>query len=153
VRAGAPVATVIDGAAPPNRVTTTANTVAAASTATPATPTRGSLPAVSGETRQMHILTAPGDISFKLGGIKTKLYWDFAYNLTGRERFEDIYQLYHPPASRLRYNERDGLAWLAGFQLGELKKKGDWSLNLDYREVGVASVDPNLNDSTWPWAG
>ena len=41
------------------------------------------------------------------------------------------------------------LAWLAGFQLGELKKKGDWLLSADYREVGIASVDPNLNDSTW----
>jgi hypothetical protein len=41
------------------------------------------------------------------------------------------------------------VAWLAGVQFGELKKKGDWQINANYREVGIASVDPNLNDSTW----
>jgi len=106
--------------------------------------------AVSGETRQLHILTAPGDFSFKLAGLKSKLYWDFAYNLGGRERFEDIYQLYYGGAvgePRTSYNTRDGLAWLVGFQIGETKKKGDWQANFNYRETGIASVDPNLNDS------
>jgi hypothetical protein len=107
------------------------------------------LAAVSGETRQLHILTAPGDISFKLGGIKSKLYWDFAYNLGGRQRFEDIYQLFNPGTNNFRYSERDGIAWLAGLQFGDLKKKGDWQINANYREVGIASIDPNLNDSTW----
>jgi hypothetical protein len=111
--------------------------------------TTTSLAAVSGETRQLHILTAPGDISFKLGGIKSKLYWDFAYNTGGRERFEDIYQLFNPGTNQFRYSERDGVAWLAGLQFGELKKKGDWQVNANYREVGIASIDPNLNDSTW----
>ena len=110
---------------------------------------QAALAAVSGETRQLHILTAPGDISFKLGGVKTKLYWDFAYNLGGRERFEDIYQLFNPGTNNFRYSERDGVAWLAGVQFGELKKKGDWQINANYREVGIASLDPNLNDSTW----
>lgn len=111
--------------------------------------TQNTLPAVSGETRQMHILTAPGDISFKLGGIKSKLYWDVAYNLSGEDRFQDIYQLFNPTTNQFRYSDRDGLAWLAGVQFGELKKKGDWQINANYREVGIASVDPNLNDSTW----
>jgi hypothetical protein len=115
--------------------------VASSSTAT-------TLRAVSGETRQLHILTAPGDISFKLGGIKSKLYWDAAYNLGARKRFEDIYQIYNPRThAGMQYSERDGLAWLVGFQLGEIKKKGDWQAYINYRETGIASVDPNLNDS------
>jgi hypothetical protein len=101
------------------------------------------LAAISGETRQLHILTAPGDISFKLGGLKTKVYWDFAYNLSGKERYEDIYQL---RSFQRDYSSRDSLAWLVGLQLGELKKKGDWQAYLNYRETGIASVDPNLND-------
>ncbi|MEO5741275.1 MAG: putative porin, partial [Vicinamibacterales bacterium] len=112
--------------------------------------TANRFPAVSGETRQLHILTAPGDISFKIGGLKTKVYWDFAYNFGGRERFEDIYQLYNggaPGEPRTRYNERDGIAWLVGLQLGETRKKGDWQAFLTYRETGIASIDPNLNDS------
>src|SRR6185369_241078 len=117
------------------------------------TPAGRPLAAVSGETRQLHILTAPGDLSFKLGGLKSKLYWDFAYNFGGRERFEDIYQLLDrrpvPDVNRFHYSSRDGFAWLAGLQLGELKKKGDWAVNFNYREVGLAAIDPNSNDSTW----
>ena len=38
-------------------------------------------------------------------------------------------------------------AWLVGFQLGETKKQGDWSVLFNYRRTGIASIDPNLNDS------
>ncbi len=103
------------------------------------------LPAVTGETRALHILTAPGDISFKIGGLKSKLYWDVAYNVTGRNRYDNVYQL--KDFGSREYKARDSLAWLVGFQLGELKKKGDWLTFLDYRETGIAAVDPNLNDS------
>ena len=107
------------------------------------------LPAVLGETRQLSILTAPGDISFKLGGLKTKLYWDFAYNIGGEGRFDDIYQLRtgNPVTDAYRgYETRDGIAWLVGFQLGETKK-GRLAGLFNYRETGIASIDPNLNDS------
>ena len=108
----------------------------------------GALPAVSGETRQLHILTAPGDITFKLGSVKTKLYWDAAYNLGGRQRFEDIYQLYNPRTRvGMQFSERDAFAWLVGVQFGEIKKKGDFAAFINYRETGIAAVDPNLNDN------
>ena len=29
------------------------------------------------------------------------------------------------------------------------KKKGDWSIKGDYRQVGLGAIDPNLNDSDW----
>lgn len=111
-------------------------------------------PLVSGATRDLNILLLPGDLSFKLGGIKTKFYWDLAYNIEGRKRANDIYRLAfasHPeddPDDQIkRHNNRDNLAWLAGVQFGENKKRGDWSLLANYRETGIASVDPNLNDS------
>ena len=150
VRPGAATTTVITGAAVPNRVTTTANTVATASTATPPVGAPGSLPAVSGETRKLNILTAPGDISFKIGSLKTKIYWDFAYNIDGEGRYNDIYQLRtgNPVTDAYRgYETRDGIAWMAGVQLGETKKSGDWAVLFNYRETGIASIDPNLNDS------
>ena len=112
--------------------------------------TTTTLAAVTGETRKLSILTAPGDISFKIGSLKAKVYWDFAYNIDGEGRFNDIYQLRtgNPTTDAYRgYKTRDGIAWLAGVQLGETKKKGDWSVLLNYRESGIASVDPNLNDS------
>ena len=43
----------------------------------------------------------------------------------------------------------DYIAWLAGVKVGQNKKKGDWSLQADYRQVGLGSIDPNLNDSDW----
>ena len=150
VRAGTPTTTALSVGGTPGRQTTTATTVASASTATPAAPAPGSLPAVTGETRKLNILTAPGDISFKIGSLKTKVYWDFAYNIDGEGRYNDIYQLRtgNPATDAYRgYKTRDGIAWLAGVQLGETKKKGDWSVLANYRESGIASVDPNLNDS------
>ena len=150
VRAGAATTTQLSQGGTPNKQTTTANTVASASTATAPKAAPGSLPAVTGETRKLSILTAPGDISFKIGSLKAKVYWDFAYNLEGEGRYNDIYQLRtgNPATDAFRdYKTRDGIAWLAGVQLGETKKKGDWTLLLNYRESGIASVDPNLNDS------
>ena len=150
VRAGTPTTTALSVGGTPGRQTTTATTVASASTATPAAPAPGSLPAVTGETRKLNILTAPGDISFKIGSLKTKVYWDFAYNIDGEGRYNDTYQLRtgNPATDAYRgYKTRDGIAWLAGVQLGETKKKGDWSVLANYRESGIASVDPNLNDS------
>jgi len=39
------------------------------------------------------------------------------------------------------------MAWLAGIQLGENKKAGDWSVFGNFRQTGISAVDPNLNDS------
>ena len=36
---------------------------------------------------------------------------------------------------------------MVGLQLGEIRKAGDWELFADYREVGIASTDPNINDN------
>jgi len=48
------------------------------------------LPGITGETRALHLLTVPGEIAFKLGGIKSKLYWDVSYNVSGRNRFDNV---------------------------------------------------------------
>lgn len=37
--------------------------------------------------------------------------------------------------------------YLVGMQIGENKKKGDWSVLANWRQTGIGSVDPNLNDS------
>jgi hypothetical protein len=96
---------------------------------------------VSGESRKLTILTLPGDIAFKLGRIPAKFYWDFAWNLQGNGRTDDIYGLDGS------HSTEDDFAWLAGVQLGENKKAGDWSVLANYRQTGISSVDPNLNDS------
>ncbi len=109
---------------------------------------------VSGATRNLNLLLFPGDVSFKLGGLKTKFYWDLSYNLEGRKRVEDIYNIVSldspendPDDLRKGHSNVDDLAFLVGVKLGDNKHAGDWSLLLDYRQVGLGAIDPNLNDS------
>lgn len=99
-----------------------------------------------GATRNLHIITAPGDIAFHIAGLKTKFYWDFAYNVSGSKRTRDIYGL-DGVGTTSDHAPQDNLAWLAGLQIGDNKKKGDWSVFANYRQTGIAAVDPNLNDS------
>lgn len=113
---------------------------------------------VSGATRNLNLLLLPGDVAFKLAGIKTRFLWDFSYNLEGRKRAEDIYRLTSLAPARAgrrpdpddfvsHYRPSDSFAFLAGLQFGENKKQGDWSFLATYRRTGIAAVDPNLNDS------
>jgi hypothetical protein len=126
-------------------------------------------------TRDLSIITAPGDVSFKLCGLKAKVLWDFAYNTQGAQRVEEVYGLQNiqvpvknasgvvtgyqsakgtvKPTTRISttrvsgHESQDDIAWLAGIQLGENKKAGDWSVMANFRQTGLGSVDPNLNDS------
>jgi hypothetical protein len=106
--------------------------------------------AVAGASRKLTILTAPGDIAFKVMGIPTKFYWDFAYNAQGKGRADDIYKTYNVLSNgtiQSTHKTQDDIAWLAGFQVGQNKKAGDLSFLVNFRQSGITSVDPNLNDS------
>ena len=125
-------------------------------------------------TRDLSVITAPGDVSFKLWGLKTKVLWDFAYNTEGAKRTEELYGLQNiqipvknasgvvtgykgsqgpitdktlVSTTRVSgHSSRDDIAWLAGIQVGENKKAGDWSVLANFRQTGIGAVDPNLND-------
>ena len=90
-------------------------------------------------TRDLAVALFNGDIKFPVGPFKGKVYWDFAYNIEGSERAHEVYNVQEG-------SFRDSNTWLAGFQLGELKRKHDFYLSVDYRQYGLASIDPNLND-------
>ena len=106
-------------------------------------------------TRDEFYIQTPGDISFKLAGIPVALYWDTSYNVWGRQRFEDVYgPLYDHVtykgttavySGRVTPSFSDVFAWLVGVKLGQNKKAGNVSLLVDYRQIGLASVDPNIN--------
>jgi hypothetical protein len=115
--------------------------------------------------RDLFILLAPGDITYKIGGRPLSLYWDFAYNFSGNDRFRDLGSAFfgapQPLSSGVTFNKSrtaitgfvhpwapsfsDDLAWLVGLRYGENKKAGDFSLSIDYRQIGIASEDPNIN--------
>jgi hypothetical protein len=44
-------------------------------------------------------------------------------------------------------SDKDKMAWVVGLKIGDNKKAGDLSLYGDYRQVGIASIDPNLSNS------
>jgi hypothetical protein len=108
---------------------------------------------------QLAIFTAPGEFDWKMWHQPFKAYWDFAYNLDGKNRIQDVYlgngQTGVTPAGGILATQNqnrdlgDDVAWLVGLQVGQNKKKGDWSIRADYRQVGLGSVDPNLQDSDW----
>lgn len=99
-------------------------------------------------TRGLQLLLLPGDFSTKIGGVKTKFVWDFSYNTDGKTRAYDVYGLKETGGNdRNSRSSKDDLAWLLGVVVGENKKKGDFSVLANYRQTGLTSVDPNLNDS------
>ncbi|MDD5350992.1 MAG: putative porin [Chthoniobacteraceae bacterium] len=115
------------------------------------------LPLGWGETRDLSLIQVPGDVAFRLCGWKIKVFWDGVYNTDGAKRVNDIYVVPERDKAgnivdfdRVRnHAAKDDFAWLAGIQFGDNAKKGDWALNVNYREVGLGAVDPNLNDSDW----
>ncbi len=104
--------------------------------------------AIAGTTRAQNYGTLAGEVNFANihgPGTAFKLYWDSSYNFTGATRAYKVYNL--NPA----LFSKGASAWLAGvgYSYGTGKVQGDYSAKLDYREVGVAAVDPNINDSDW----
>ena len=130
------------------------------------------------EANYLNIVSAPGEIDYKLFNMPLRTYWDFNWNVTAQRacsgRLPGVQVALLPlmvvlidnaavsgwgnnptgvpatPANiaAIRSSEPrpgDGLAWGIGEQIGQNKKKGDWSLLGEFRQVGLGSVDPNIN--------
>jgi polyhydroxyalkanoate synthesis regulator phasin len=102
----------------------------------------------AGSVRAQNYGTLAGEVNLaKINGEGTslKLYWDGSYNFTGDTRAHRVYNL-----NRAVFDEGKD-AWLVGvgYSFGTGRVQGDYSARLDYREVGVSAIDPNLNDSDW----
>jgi hypothetical protein len=108
-------------------------------------------------TRDEFYLQAPGDISFKVANIPVAVYWDTTYNVWGPERFN---QVYGPLFDTVTYKKgsstpifsglvhpsfQDYFGWLVGIKIGQNRKAGDIGLLVDYRQIGLAAADPNIN--------
>lgn len=105
----------------------------------------GNETAFNGSTRYLKIIKLPGELNFANvagAGTSVKFYWDYAHNTEANDR---VYKVYGVSSA---YKD-DPDAWLVGlgYAFGTGKIKGDYSLKLDYREIGIGSIDPNLSDS------
>jgi hypothetical protein len=130
----------------------------------------GSVPSVSGTAAQNNaqpfpitqrnefIVLAPGDITYNLSGKPLSVYWDFAYNALGNDRFNkdygplfSSYRFLTPKSTTPVFSHpwqpslSDSLAWLVGLRYGQNKKAGDFLASVDYRQIGIAATDPNIN--------
>jgi len=112
--------------------------------------------------RDLNIILAPGDITYKIcGKYPLSVYWDFAYNFSGDDRFNrDLgplfsHYFYVGKSTTVHFGGlaspsfSDDASWLVGLKFGDNKKAGDLSLSADYRQVGISSIDPNINSSNW----
>jgi hypothetical protein len=100
----------------------------------------------NGSTRGLSLVTFAGEVNWANvngAGTAVKLYWDSAYNLAAGTRVYRVYGL----SSAVW--DKDPLAWLVGvgYSFGTGKVQGDYSLKLDYRQIGLGSSDVNTNDS------
>jgi hypothetical protein len=100
----------------------------------------------NGDTIGLSLGTFAGELEFpNVGGEGNgvKLYWDSSYNFEAGTRVHKVYGL-----SSATWN-KDPLAWLVGvgYSHGSGKLAGDWGVKLDYRRIGIGSLDPNLSDS------
>ncbi len=115
-------------------------------------------------TRNFAIGTLNTDVKIDLGKFKIKVYGQAAYNFVGGKRIAQEYAspyvpLASSPAGYLTARGLDGiqdkLAFSTGLTFGsdfQIKKKGDYIFLAEYRQVGLGSVDPNLNDSDWNYS-
>lgn len=100
----------------------------------------------NGTTRWLSLATFAGEVNWagvNGEGTAIKLYWDSAYNFDSKNRVSKAYGL-----SLDRWND-EPLAWLlgVGYSKGTGKVQGDYSLKVDYRQIGLGSSDVNTNDS------
>jgi hypothetical protein len=100
----------------------------------------------NGPTRGLSLVTFAGEVNLaNVNGAGTafKLYWDSAMNNDADVRVNEVYGL-----SKTRWKS-DRSAWLAGvgYSYGTGKVQGDYSAKLDYRSIGLGSLDVNTSDS------
>ena len=113
------------------------------------------------EADYLAIVSLPGEFNFKIDGVAIRPYWDFEWNLEGRKRIQDVYldpsasgPAVGTAASVASQNKGlggfgDDIAWATGVQVGQNKKKGDWSVLLEYRQIGLGAVDQNINGTDY----
>jgi hypothetical protein len=100
----------------------------------------------NGSTRALSNLVFAGEVNWANVGGRTgaafKIYWDSQYNLESASRVYGVYGI-------SKAYDDDPLAWLlgVGYSYGTGKVQGDYALKLDYRQIGIGSVDANTSDS------
>jgi hypothetical protein len=112
------------------------------------------------EADDLAVFSAPGELNFKIDGVPFRPYWDFEWNTEGRKRIQDVYLQtsgflggvstgVSAAAAAQNKDLTDNVAWAAGLQIGANKKKGDWSVLGEFRQIGLGALDSNINGTDY----
>ena len=101
------------------------------------------------------VFDVPGELNFKIGKYRARLFGDFAVNLDGAARAQAAYLASQTLATPLlRAYPDDNKAYQAGFAFGNLglvygttSKKHTWEARTYWQHTEQYAVDVNLNDS------
>jgi hypothetical protein len=83
------------------------------------------------------VFDLPGEIGWKMWGVPTRIFGDFAVNFEADERASAAG---HPGFGDQRY------AFQIGAGVGQLKTKNDWEIDVWYQQTDQYALDPNLID-------
>ena len=86
------------------------------------------------------VFDLPAEIGWKMWGVPTRIFGDFATNFEGDDRASAAGQ---PGQGSQRY------AYTIGLGVGQLKKKNDWQIDVWYQHAEQFALDPNLIDDDW----
>jgi hypothetical protein len=111
------------------------------------------------EADYLAVFSAPGEFDFLLAGVNMRPYWDFEWNTEGRKRIQNVYldtSAYSTTGTESLAQVKsqnkalgDNLAWALGLQVGQNKKKGDWSGLIEFRQIGLGAVDQDINGTDY----
>ena len=95
------------------------------------------------------VFDVPMEFGWKAWGIPMRIFGDFATNFEANERADAavVYDSHgNVIASPGPGHGDQRYAFQAGLGIGDLKKKGDWRLNVWYQQIQQFALDPNLID-------
>jgi hypothetical protein len=97
------------------------------------------------------VFDVPVEFGWKAWGIPMRIFGDFATNFEADDRANAAVQLADPAhkipaASPGPGHGSQRYAFQAGLGVGQLKKKGDWQIDLWYQQIQQFALDPNLID-------
>jgi Putative porin len=92
------------------------------------------------------VFDVPMEFGWKAWGIPMRIFGDFATNFEGDDRANAAVQSGPPAAQPGPGHGSQRYAYQAGLGIGQLKKKGDWQIDLWYQQIQQFALDPNLID-------
>ena len=88
---------------------------------------------------RLAVVAVPGEVNWKLWNLPNKVWGTYGVNLEGNDR-------YHALGFT---GSGHNTFWNIGYQIGQNKKKGDWTASAEWRWIETASYTTNLSDTNW----